>query len=206
MTDDVVLRIVPRRSLLISALVSGLVVAVPLCVLFFWFAIPRGQAYYVLMGLYIVIVAGLAMLFRQLSVDTIVTATELRGRGIFSPLVRVPLDQIATVTLVPTYVGQASEPVNQLLVRDADGRRLYRMRGNYWYPGDLRRVANVLPAIPTVVAEPMTLREFWAAYPGSAYWFENRPWLTVGLFLAVIALCVGLAIGVMHLLEMPIMA
>ena len=205
MTDDTVLRIVPRRSLLVSALVSTLAVVLPVSALFFWFAIPRGQAIFVVLALGIIIVAAFGVLLRQLCVDTVITATELRGRGIFSPMVRVPLDRIASVTLVPSYVGQAPEPVTQLLVRDADGHRLFRLRGNYWHPGDLRKVASALPVATTTVSEPMTLPEFYAAYPGSAYWFENKPWVTVALFAVVIAVCVGIAIGVMRLLDMPIM-
>jgi len=204
-TDDIVLRIVPRRSLLVSALVSSLVVVVPLSALFFWFAIPRGQAIFVVLALAILVVVAAAILMRQLCVDTVITATELRGRGIFSPMVRVPLDRIASVALVPSYVGQAAEPVTQLLVRDADGHRLFRLRGNYWHPGDLRKVASALPVATTVIAEPMTLSEFYAAYPGSAYWFENRPWVTVALFAVVVAICVGISLGVMRLLDMPIM-
>lgn len=203
--DDIVLRIAPRRSLLVSALVSSLAVVIPVSVLFFWFAIPRGQAIFVVLALVILVVAATAILLRQLCVDTVITSTDLRGRGIFSPMVKVPLDDIASVTLVPTYVGQSAEPVTQLLVRDAEGRRLFRLRGNYWHPGDLRKVASALPVATMVVGEPMTLPEFYAAYPGSAYWFENRPWVTVLLFAVVIAVCVGVAVGVMRLLDMPMM-
>lgn len=204
--DDTVVRVVPRRSLLVSALASVLALLVPVSALFFWFAVPRGQGGYVTLALAIVAVVAVAVLLRQLSVDTVVTTTELRGRGIFSPLVRVPLERIASVALVPSYIGQASEPVAQLLVRDAEGRRLFRLRGNFWHPGDLRQVASALPVAATVVAEPMTLREFYAAYPGSAYWFENRPWVAIGLFAVVMTACAALAIGVMMLLDMPIMA
>jgi hypothetical protein len=205
-TDETVLRVVPRRSLLVSAFVSTLAVVVPVSALFFWFAIPRGQAHFVVLALAVVVAAAGAVLLRQLSVDTVITATELRGRGIFSPMVRVPLERIGSVALVPSYVGQSAEPVTQLLVRDHDGRRLFRMRGNYWHPGDLRKVASVLPVAATIVSEPMTLPEFFAAYPGSAYWFENRPWVTAALFALVVAICVGVAVGVMILLDMPIMA
>jgi len=204
-TDDTVLRIVPRRSLLGSTIASTLAIVLPVSALFFWFAIPRGQGIFVVIALVIIIVAALAVLLRQLTVDTVLTSTELRGRGIFSPMVRVPLDTIASVVILPTYVGQAPEPVLQLLVRDAAGRRLFRLRGNFWHPGDLRKVANALPVATTSVAEPMTLPEFFAAYPGGAYWFENRPWVTVALFAIVIAICVAISVGVMHLLEVPIM-
>jgi hypothetical protein len=204
-TDDTVLRIVPRRSLLVSTLVSTLAIVVPVSALFFWFAIPRGQGIFVVIALVTAVVAAFVVLLRQLTVDTVLTATELRGRGIFSPMVRVPLDSIASVVIVPTYVGQAPDPILQMLVRDTAGRRLFRLRGNFWHPGDLRKVANALPVATTSVAEPMTLPEFFAAYPGSAYWFENRPWVTVALFAVVIAICVGIAVGVMQLLDMPIM-
>ena len=203
--DDTVLRIAPRRSLLVSALVSSLAVVGPVSALFFWFAIPRGQAIFVVLALAILVVTAAAILLRQLCVDTVITTTELRGRGIFSPMVRVPLDRIAAGTLVPCYAGQSAEPVTQLLVRDAEGHRLFRLRGNYWHPGDLRKVASALPVAATTVTEPMTMPEFFAAYPGSAYWFENRPWVTVALFAVVIAICVGIAVGVMRLLDMPIM-
>ena len=205
MTDDIVLRIAPRRSLMVSALVSTLAIVLPVSVLFFWFAIPRGQAIFVVLALALIVVAAAGVLLRQLGVDTVVTTTELRGRGIFSPMVRVPLERIASVVLVPSYVGQAPEPVTQLLVRDAQSRRLFRLRGNFWYPGDLRKVASALPVATTIVAEPMTLPEFYAAYPGSSYWFEDRPWVTVALCAVVVAVCVGIAIGVMRLLDMPIM-
>jgi hypothetical protein len=52
----------------------------------------------------------------------------------------------------------------------------------------------------------MSFAEFFAAYPGSAYWFENRPWLMAGLLAAAIAACIGIVVAVMILLGMPIMA
>jgi hypothetical protein len=204
-TDDIVLRVVPRRSLLVSALVSTLVVLLPVSALLYWFAIQHGWAILVVGGQILVALAALLLLLRQLKVDTVVTKTELRGRGIFSPLVRVQLDRIHSIDIVPTYVGQAPEPVWQLLVRDAEGRRLYRMRGNFWPPGDLRRVADALPAPTTVATEPMTVTEFFAAYPGSAYWFEGRPWLVVAILTVVTAAAIGAVIWLMQLLGMQIM-
>lgn len=200
------LRIAPRRSLLATALFSILLVLLPVSAVLYWFAIPRGQLVWVVVAQAIVVVGSLGVLMRQLTVDTVVDGAEIRGRGIFSPLVRVPLARVASVDIVPVYVGQSHEPVLQLLVRDAEGRRLYRLRGEYWHRGDLERVAAALP-VPTVVAkEPISLVEFYRAYPGSAYWFENRPWLTAGVVAAILAACLAIAVGVMHLLGMPIMA
>jgi hypothetical protein len=128
----------------------------------------------------------------------------LIGNGIFTSMVRVPLSQIAKVDLVETYVGQAPESVTQLLVRDAPGRRLFRMRGSFYPDGALQEIAAALPVKAEVVTEPISLTEFFRTYPGSAYWFEHRPVLRVVAF--VIALVVSLAIAawVMTILGMPV--
>ena len=205
MTDDTTVRIVPRRSLMVSALVSILVVLLPVSAVLYWFAIPRGQGVWVAVAQAIVVVVSFGLMLRQLTVDTVVADGELRGRGIFSPMDRVPLSSIARVDLVPVYVGQSPETVNQLLVRDADGRRLYRLRGTFWHAGDLETVAQALPVPTQVAPEPMSHAEFFAAYPGSAYWFENRPWLVVAAVALVFAAGIGIAVGVLTLLGMPIM-
>lgn len=205
-TEQTVVRIVPRRSLLVSALVSIVVVLVPVSAVLYWFAIPRGQALWIALMQAIVVGVSLALLARQLTVDTVVADGELRGRGIFSPMVRVPLDTIASVDVVPVYVGQSPETVPQLLVRDAEGRRLFRLRGTFWHADDLTKVMDALPVPAQIVTEPMSFPEFFAAYPGSAYWFENRPWLMAGLLALVIVACIGIGVSVMVLLGMPIMA
>ena len=205
-TEQSVVRIVPRRSLLVSALVSIIVVLVPVSAVLYWFAIPRGQGLWIALAQAIVVGAGLALLWRQLTLDTVVADGELRGRGIFSPMVRVPLEKIATVDIVPVYVGQSPETVPQLLVRDAAGRRLFRLRGTFWHSEDLAKVADALPVPARVAREPMSFPEFFAAYPGSAYWFENRPWLMAAILGVVILLSVAAVVGVMTLLGMPIMA
>jgi hypothetical protein len=205
-TEQTVVRIVPRRSLLVSALVSIVVVLVPVSAVLYWFAIPRGQGPWIALMQAVVIGASLTLLARQLTVDTVVADGELRGRGIFSPMVRVPLDKIATVDVVHVYVGQSPETVPQLLVRDAEGRRLFRLRGTFWHARDLTKIIDALPVPARIAPEPMSFAEFFAAYPGSAYWFENRPWLMAGLLAAVILACIAIGVGVMILLGMPIMA
>lgn len=206
MTDDTAVRIAPRRALLVSALISILAVLLPVSAVLYWFAIPRGQGVWVAIAQAIVVGASITLLLRQLTVDTVVADGELRGRGIFSPMVRVPLEKIASVDIVPVYVGQSPETVPQLLVRDAEGRRLFRLRGTFWHSEDLAKIADALPVPARVAREPMSFPEFFAAYPGSAYWFENRPWLMTAILGVVILASVAAIIGVMMLLGMPIMA
>ena len=194
----------PRRSLLTTAVISGTVAFVPVFGVLYWFAIQHDSWQAVAMVNIVVVLIGVALIVRQLSVHCEVTATELRGNGIFTPLVRVPLSRIHSALLVPTYVGQAPEAVTQLLVRDARGRRLFRMRGNFWNPGDLQAVADAMPVRVGIVDEPIALSEFFRHYPGSAYWFEDKPGLRIFLIGALIASGLAIAVWVMTLLGMPI--
>ena len=181
----------PRRSLVSTALVSLVLGMIPVFGVLYWFGVQHGSWPIVLI-VHLVLIAGcLVAMFRQLSVFSAVSGSELTGRGIFSPLERVPLDRVSTVTIVPTYVGQAPEPVTQLLVRDAAGHRLFRMRGNFWNPGDLNAIAAALPVQTSVVKEPISLREFYRLYPGSAYWFENRPVMRVAVVVLAMLLVVA---------------
>ncbi len=182
-------RIRPRRSLVVTAFFSIVLAMIPVFGVLYWFAGQHGSWMPVLVVHLAVTAMSIAVLLRQLTVYTEVTATELVGRGIFSPLLRVPLSSIARVDIVPCYVGQSPDAVQQLLVRDDSGRRLFRMRGNFWHAGDLKAVVDALPVRATVVKEPMSIREFYRDYPGSAYWFENRRamWIVVIVVLGLLA-------------------
>lgn len=182
----------PRRSLVSTAFISIALGMLPVFGVLYWFGVQHRSWQIVLVVHLVLVVACVGALIRQLSVFSAVSDTELSGRGIFSPVERIPLDRIASVVMVPTYVGQAPEPVTQLLVRDSAGRRLFRMRGNYWHSGDLAAIANALPVTPQVVKDPISVREFFRSYPGSAYWFENRPLIRVGMVVAAILLVVAI--------------
>jgi len=116
------LRVRPRRSLMTTAFVSIVLTMIPVFGVLYWFAIQHGSWMLVFVVHLAVTIACLATHGRQLTVFTAVTETELVGNGIFSPVVRIPLTAIASVVVVPTYIGQSLEPVPQLLVRDASLR------------------------------------------------------------------------------------
>jgi hypothetical protein len=194
----------PRRSLLRTAFLSIVLVTAIIFGVLYWFSIEHGTWRIVLVLNIVVVVASFSVLFRQLSVFTEVTSTELVGRGIFSPIERVPLSEIATVTLVPTYIGQAPEPVVQLLVRNAEGKRLFRMRGNFWHPGDLAAVAAAVNVPVTTVSEAISLRDFFRLYPGSAYWFENRPIVRVVVIVALVIVALVIAVVLMLVFGMKV--
>lgn len=198
------LRVRPRRSLLTTAFLSIVLAMIPVFGVLYWFAIQHGSWGLVFVVHLALTVASLAILWRQLTVFTAVTPTELIGRGIFSPMLRVPLSAIASVVVVPTYIGQSPDAVLQFLARDASGARLFRMRGTFWTPEDLKAVANALPVTPTFVQEPIGIREFYRTYPGSAYWFQNRPALWIVLFVLAVLLIVAVAAWVMRIFGMPV--
>ncbi|MFC5502907.1 hypothetical protein ACFPJ4_11705 [Lysinimonas soli] len=194
----------PRRSLMVTAFVSIVLAMLPVFGVLYWFGVQHDTWFAVFVVHLALSIACLATLARQLTVYSAVTATELIGRGIFSPMLRVPLESIATVTIVPTYVGQSPDAVPQLLVRDREGHRLFRMRGTFWHPGDLTAIANALPVRATVVTEPLSIREFFRSYPGSAYWFENRPIMWVAVLAAAALLAFATTTWVMVIVGMPV--
>lgn len=204
MSETTLVTVRPRRSLLRTGFVSIVLAMVPVFGVLYWFSIEHGSWQSVLVVHVLVSLVAVGLLIRQTMVRSSVTETELVGNGIFTPLVRVPLDQIASVDLVETYVGQAPDSVTQLLVRDAEGRRLFRMRGSFYHPGDLPKIAAALPVTPDVVSEPIGLSEFFRAYPGSAYWFEHRPVLRIVAFAVGLAGALAIAAWVMTILGMQV--
>ena len=198
------LRVRPEHSLLGNALAAIALGTTPIFVVAYWFASSHGGVEIVGISHAAVLVAGLLVLWRQLRVYCAVTSDELIGNGIFTPLVRVRLDRIRRVMLVPTYLGAAPEPVLQLLVTGDDGRRLFRMRGNFWHETDLRALAGALPVAVEELTDPITMREFFTSYPGAAYWFEHRRPLQVAVVTVGLLLALAAAMWIMGLLGLPV--
>jgi hypothetical protein len=184
----------PKRSLLFTGITALVLALVPITVAIVvlrndWMPTVAIEA--------LAVLACVALGIRQLTIHTRLTDRELSGNGIFSPNVRVDLDDVHQVLLVPTFIGAAPDPVLQLLVRDEHGRRLFRLRGNFWEDGLLERIAAALPVPAQTIAEPVTAKAFFETYPGSAYWFENKPWLRIAAILGAGLLALGVAAGAM---------
>lgn len=198
------LRIRPRRSLMTTATVSTILAMIPIFGALYWHTIPSGPWSAVLIAHAIVFAGSGIVQWRQSTVFAEVTDTHLQGRGIFSPMVRVPLDRIAEVLLIDTYTSHTQDLVTQMLVLDRDGRPLWRMRGNFWHAHELRALADALPVVPEVGDEPLSMAAFFREYPGSAYWFEDKPVIRVlAITAGVAALLVGAAM-LMHGLGVPL--
>jgi hypothetical protein len=194
----------PKSSLLGDAFVAIVLGTTPIFAVVYWFTATHGGREIALVAHAIVIAIGLLLVWRQLRVFCAVTDDELIGNGIFTPLVRVKLDRIRHVHLVPTYLGAAPDPVLQLLVTGDDGRRLFRMRGNFWRASDLHELAAALAVPVEETRETITMREFFVGYPGSAYWFENRRPLQVAIATVLLLAALAAAVWIMNLLGLPI--
>lgn len=185
---------------MLTALVSLIAAMVPIFGVLYWFAMKRDAIAPVLAVHAVILAIALGVLLRQLTVRAEVTDTELIGNGIFSPMIRVALDDIEEVVLVDTHIGQSPEVVTQLIARNLDGQTIYRMRGNFWHAHDLEALIAALPVPVTRVSGPLSMTEFFAEYPGSVYWFENRPGLkavTVAVGLIALAGAVLLVTSVL---------
>jgi len=194
----------PKFSLLGNAFAAVLLGTTPIFAVVYWFASTRGGMELAVISHLLVLGIGLALVWRQLRVYCAVTESELVGNGTFTPTIRAPFAAVQRVLLIRTYIGAAPDPVLQLLVTGADGRRLFRMRGSFWHEADLRAVAAALPCPIETPSEPLTMREFFTTYPGSAYWFENRRPLQAAIVaVTVVAALVG-AVWIMNLLGLPV--
>jgi hypothetical protein len=108
----------------------------------------------------------------------------------------IPTDEVNQIVICETDDSASPGTVPQLLAVDAEGRRLFRMRGLYWSLEDMHRVADAIGAPVAVDTAPLTRRQFYAKYRGAAYWYENRPWLTA----LGIAVAVAIAFGLVQLM------
>jgi len=194
----------PRNELLGEAFAAIVLGTTPIFAVVYWFTSTHGGRELALVSHAIVITIGLLLVWRQLRVFSAITDDELIGNGIFTPVVRVKLARIRHVHLVPTYLGAAPDPVLQLLVTGDDGRRLFRMRGNFWRASDLRELAAALPVPVEETRETITMREFFVGYPGSAYWFENRRPLQAAIAAVAVLAALLAAVWIMKLLGLPI--
>jgi hypothetical protein len=169
---DHVLLVRPKRSLLVTAVVTSLALTTPLFAVLYWYTALHDGWHWVLATHIVIVVLCLLTLWRQTTVFVALTSDRLTGNGIFSRTVSVAISEVSGVALASVYDHDSAETTVQFVALDSSGRCRFRMRGQYWHLHDLERVATALGVPVSTDLPPLTDAEFFTSYPGSRYWFE----------------------------------
>lgn len=191
----------PKIELSRTALLTFIIVSIPIFGVLYWYTEPHGAWQALVVAAQITLaVACSALWVRQRQVYSAVSSHAVQGNGIFSPTMVIPLANISNVTLVPVYQSHPNETNTQLVVLGNDGRCLWRLRGQFWHADDLRTITQAIGQPVVVETTPLSADEFFAEYPGSAYWFERslagRLVLTGGVTLLICVIVLALMVGV----------
>ncbi len=200
---DYLVRVRPRNSLLRTGVLSYILLSLPLFGALYFLGASRGTWPIALLVHLVTLVGAIGgyNVYRRTFIG--VTATELHERGALGGVRVTPLERISQAFLVSTYRSSSVETTEQFILCDSNGRRLVRMRGMFWTTSAMRAVAAATRAPLEESTEPITARIFFENYPGSAYWFENRPVLTWLAVIVVLAAVLGLVLGLMALIGIP---
>ncbi|HXD61385.1 MAG TPA: hypothetical protein VN619_05630 [Lacisediminihabitans sp.] len=196
-------RVHPRHSLVRNGALSYVLLSLPLFGALYFLGAPRGTWPIALAAhLASILVVSIGyVIYRRIYIG--VTPTEIHERGVLGRATITPLSEVTQAILVSTYRSSSTEMTQQLLLCDSNDRRLVRMRGIFWTESAMRAVAAVSGAPLDEDPNPMTSAAFFAHYPGTAYWFENRPVLTVVAVVVALVAVLGLVLGLMAVMGIP---
>lgn len=203
-----VVKVSPRRSLVRNGVLSYVFLSLPLFGALYFFS-ASSLVWLTVLGVHLLSLAVAAAVYLRFTTVYIgVTSTAIHERSFFGPPKVMFLSKVGDAALVYTYRSSSTETMPQLLVRCSDNRRVLRMRGIFWSETNMRAIADAITAsarIPlTEREEPMTASVFFTEYPGSAYWFENRPALIVVAVLVTLLAVLGIVLVFMALMGIPI--
>ncbi|MCU1639425.1 MAG: hypothetical protein JWL94_2072 [Microbacteriaceae bacterium] len=197
-------RVVPKKILVHNAVLSLVLIWLPVFGSLHVLGIPKGMGALVLTAELVSLAVAAFAYIRYRMTFIGVTGDQLTGRGFLSLARSAPLSSVESVVLVETYRAHATDSTPQLLLRDRDGKRILRMRGTFWTEKSMRTIAGVIERPLVHAAEPVTKKEFFDTYPSAAYWFENRPSVTA-LFVVITSVAsLGVVLGLMSLAGIPI--
>jgi hypothetical protein len=168
-------RLRPHRALFWQALAGALAFLIPISAVLYFLTIPDGPWFLVLIMQAVVIAAFLASFFSYLHVGFWVGAPGIAERGFFGLSKYVPREEIASIVLVNTFNGSATEAVPQLFICDHGDRQLLRMRGQFWSLASMELVAEKLDFPITQLGDDVSRSELLDTHPGLLYWFERHP-------------------------------
>lgn len=201
--DEWLVRVTPKRSLFRTGLWSLVATIVPLFGALLLLASDDELVSVIALLGVVVTVAG-AVWIRYASTFVGVSPAEVVERGFAGRLIRTPVDRVERALIADTYRVNAPDTLPQLVLWGADGERVLRMRGTFWVPADMERVADAVGVPLERRSDPLTRAEFFAENPASEYWFDNRRWLLVaGIAVTGVAILVA-TLALMTMAGIPI--
>jgi hypothetical protein len=201
--SNYVLVLRPRVDLMRTGLLSYLLLSIPLFGALYFLSVPNGPWNVALVfQLLSLVLVGLAFIkYRRTYIG--VTPDSLEERGFFTRLVSIPLAGVHSAVLVETYRSSSAETVHQLLLSGLDGQRMLRMRGAFWHEATMRQLVATLGIPVTERNDAITKKTFFTEYPGSAYWYENRPAIAILASAGGLIVILGLILGLMAMMNIP---
>ncbi len=188
----------PRRRLLRDGLLATALVLIALAAPLLLFAVPNGTGPLVAVAVVVVVVLCVLGALDFARARITIGGGMLDKRVFLSRTRSIPLERVSLVHVLFVYPSGSTTAVPQLLAVDADGARLFRMRGQYWSRVAIDRVAAAVRAPVVVAEEPLTVDEFHEQWPQAAYWYENRPVLAgfgfAGVLVAASAIVYGMLV------------
>jgi hypothetical protein len=202
--SDVRLR--PKRSLLWSGILVFIIVPIPIVATLVTLGLPDGSWRISVGAEAIALVLFAIGLYLFLTTYVVISPTHFTERGFFGRAVTTPVTEVASVVIAHTFSSSSSETLPQLIVRNDRGERILRMRGIFWSEESMRVAAAAIGTPLEEPVDPLTSKQFFEQYAGSAYWFENRRGLGITVVVLTGLVCVGIVLGLMGLLGLPFSA
>ena len=122
-------------------------------------------------------------------------------RGFFGRLSTFDKADAESILLAEVYTSDGSESRPQLVVLDANKRRLLRMRGQYWTREDMNVIVAALDVPVHNIAEPVSISELRSDFPHALYVLERHPVLIALVAVGGTALTATILILVLGLLK-----
>ena len=169
-------RVRPRASLARTGLIAIAIGGLPLFGVLYWMSASQGSWRRVLViHVIAIVIAGLAWV-RHSNAYAEVSETRVIKQAFFG-FDSVDRLSVASAVIAQTWRPGSSDSVPQLLLLDADGKRLIRFRGTFWSLESMEELVSALGVTVTREQEPVSLREFFETHPTAAYWYEGKPWV-----------------------------
>ena len=200
------LRLRPRLGLLLSGVLVLIIVPLPIVATLITLGVPGGSWPIALICGAISIVVFFTGLYLFHTTEIVISSTQITERGFFSRSTSTPISAVNSLVLAHTFSLSSSETLPQLIVRNDRNDRILRMRGIFWTEQSMREAAAAIGSPLEEPADAITSRQFFEQYSGSAYWFENRRGLGVTIVAVIGLACIGVVLGLMRLLGLPVAA